>query len=203
MTTPLRLIKSVMTQGATLRLSGGRIVIDSAAPLPVALMNELRTEQAGLVEWLLQQEIAERHAAIEERAALIADGAGVPMAWAEGYARLCLMAPPKAYPTAEWQALVDSAGRFLDTWGAEAARLDWQPLDLFGVHRTAPFRRLDGMGLLPLLAGGSQVRIVALTAAGATLERPSGSRLSFTRPTAAQQAEAIPVWKLLTHKETP
>jgi len=33
----------------------------------------------------------------EERAAIVAEGADVPRAWAEGYAALCVMAPPAGF----------------------------------------------------------------------------------------------------------
>ena len=37
-----------------------------------------------------------------ERAALIAEGAGVPRAWAEGFAVLCAISPPAGFWTDRW-----------------------------------------------------------------------------------------------------
>ncbi len=59
--------------------------------------------------------------ACDERAAIIELGAGVPRAWAEGYAALCAMPPPAGFLPARWQRIVDAAGVFVDRWAAKAA----------------------------------------------------------------------------------
>ena len=51
---------------------------------------------------------------LDERAALVEYGAGVPRSWAEGFAALCTMAPPAGFTPERWQRIVDAAGSFLD-----------------------------------------------------------------------------------------
>ena len=61
---------------------------------------------------------------------------------------------------------------------AEAVRLGWTDLDLFGVDDDRPYTRIDGLGLVPALEG---CKIVALSAEGAILETPAGVRQSYRR----------------------
>jgi hypothetical protein len=54
-----------------------------------------------------------------------------------------------------------------------AAELGWGPLDLFGCDRERPFDRIDELGLLWMLKGGTVVelhrnRAILQTASGAT-----------------------------------
>jgi hypothetical protein len=74
--------------------------------------------------------------------------------------------------------LRDVADFLASPWAAEAARLGWTELDLYGVDADRPYVRIDGLGLLPVLNGG---RIVALTADVATVETPGGARQSYRR----------------------
>ena len=76
-------------------------------------------------------------------------------------------------PPRRWLRFIDDCGRFLDAgWAARAAALGWGPLDLFGCDRERPFARLDHVGLLWLLNGGTMVelhrdRAIVQTARGA------------------------------------
>src|ERR1051325_7480523 len=68
----------------------------------------------------------------EERAALVEFGAGVPRAWAEGFAKLSPDRVPADVPPHRGQGFVDDVGRFLDGGFADqASALGWTPLDLF------------------------------------------------------------------------
>ena len=70
-------------------------------------------------------------------------------------------------------------GRFLDSrWAARAATLGWGPLDLFGCDRERPFVRVDHLGLLWLLYGGT---IIELHRDRAIIERDSGARQTYRR----------------------
>ncbi|EAQ36922.1 hypothetical protein NB311A_07228 [Nitrobacter sp. Nb-311A] len=80
-----------------------------------------------------------------------------------------------------WEMLLRDAERFLDRWSSTGHAMGWTALDLFGVHPTQPARRVDVMGLLLLLQGGE---VIALTAEGALIRRPSGAVLRFPRPAA-------------------
>jgi hypothetical protein len=71
-----------------------------------------------------------------------------------------------------WRQAVDDGGRFLATWGEQAAALGWGPADLFGLHPTVPLARYDAMGLVWLLRGR---RVVALTDTGATIKTETGA----------------------------
>jgi hypothetical protein len=71
------------------------------------------------------------------------------------------------------------SGRFLDgDWASRAAFLDWGPLDLFGCDRQRPFVRVDRLGLLWLLNGGT---VVELHRDQAILETERGVRQCYRR----------------------
>ena len=82
---------------------------------------------------------------------------------------------------------------FLATWAIQAHELGWTVLDLFGAHKIAPEARWDCAGLVVLIGGG---RVVAMTDASATIQRPSGSPLSYSRTPALP--DAMPLWHLPT-----
>lgn len=77
--------------------------------------------------------------------------------------------------------LLHDAARFLDRWSSTAHAMDWTALDLFGVHPHPARRPFDVMGLLLLLQGGE---VITLTAERASIRRPSGAVLRFSRPSA-------------------
>ena len=127
----------------------------------------------------------------EERAALIEYGAGVPREWAEGFARLDMASPPRGLDQRRWRTLIDDGGRFLDQWGAEAARLGWSALDVFGVHPVAPNARYDAMGLVLLINGGE---VISIKSDRATIRaRGSGSLLTYLR---RPSAGGVALWEL-------
>jgi hypothetical protein len=111
----------------------------------------------------------------EERAAIVEFGAGVPRAWAEGFARLHPDRPPPGVPRGRWQVFVDDAGRFLDTWATEAAASGWTAVEVFGCDRDRPWQRLDQMGLAWLIAGGRVVSISMSAAVIQTFRRKVGA----------------------------
>jgi hypothetical protein len=83
---------------------------------------------------------------------------------------------PASIPVDRWQRAVDDGCRFLGQWAEQG--LGWTADDLFGLHPTAPLSRYDRMGLVWLLRGK---KVVALTAAAATIRTPTGGMLSFYR----------------------
>ena len=101
-----------------------------------------------------------------ERAAIIEEGANVPREWAEGFAKLEAMPPPAGVDPAQWAAVVNSASRFLDQWGAKAAAHGWTAGELFGLDPNAPLNRRDRRGAAFFLA---KVEVVAVTAEAITL----------------------------------
>jgi hypothetical protein len=78
------------------------------------------------------QPMAPNFDAIEERAALAADR--VPACYLDAWARLNHQKPANV-SEAEWRLALDDGGRFLDAWGADAARMRWTAGELFDVPR--------------------------------------------------------------------
>ena len=102
----------------------------------------------------------------EERAAIVEYDAGVPRAWAEGFARLEGMAPPAGIPAHRSRRLIDNAGRFVDRWAAKAAALGWDTASVFGCHPVVPTARYDMQGLVWFIGRGE---LVGITADSATI----------------------------------
>jgi hypothetical protein len=126
-----------------------------------------------------EQPVDERSNRHEERAAIIEYGAGVPREWAEGFARLDPGRPPDDVPGKRWLQFVHDCGMFLDGgWAARAAALGWGPLDLFGCDRERPFARVDHLGLLWLLKGGT---VVELHRDQAVIRIADGARQTYRR----------------------
>ena len=115
----------------------------------------------------------------EERAAIVEHDGGVLRAWAEGFARLDTSKPPGDVPPLRWLRFIDDCGRFLDGgWASRAAQFGWGPLDLFGCDRKRPFARVDHLGLLWLLKGGT---IVELHRGRAVVQTAGGVRQTYRR----------------------
>ena len=128
---------------------------------------------------------------LHERAAIAAESAGAPRAWAEGYASLCAMPPPAGFWPARWDRIIDATGAFLGRWAGEAIRSGWTDLDLFGCHPDAPDRRFDCMGLVLLL---DRREVVSIDPDGADVVTVTGTHQRFRRrplPT-----KAVPLWGL-------
>jgi hypothetical protein len=115
-----------------------------------------------------------RDGEFEERAALIEEGAHVPRAWAEAFARLDLMPRPASVPEERWRQIIDDGGRFLDRWGRHAADLGWSEQEVFGTDSLVPVPVLEPAGLVPMIMGGV-VEVIERHRAVITL--PCGSRV--------------------------
>jgi len=87
--------------------------------------------------------------AFEERSAIVEFDAGIPRAWAEGFAALqCAQAPVwTALRPGMWPDLINAVGLILDRWGRQAAELGWDPIDLFGALPRAGGRGSGGSWL--------------------------------------------------------
>ena len=118
---------------------------------------------------------------------------GVPSEWAKGVCRLLTIPAHAAWPTDSWPVTQDDAYRFFRTWGAQAHRLGWTELDLFGVHRHAPWARLDGMGLVPLLQGRE---VVVLAEDKAAIKTATGGTLTYRRKKPPYPGECCLIWEL-------
>jgi hypothetical protein len=136
--------------------------------------------------------------AFEERAAIVEFDAGIPSAWAEGYAAMQCATPPAwaARHPGLWAALINAVGKFLDRWARQAAELGWDPEDLFGAAPAAPLARSDQQGLVFFLQGGREV--VAMTVDTASIRLPSGTVQTFRRPHKnARAPRTAPLWELV------
>jgi hypothetical protein len=102
----------------------------------------------------------------------------IPARWIQGIVRLGGLPPAPNYPTPAWQQLIVDAQGFLERWGAQAARLNWQDWELFGCHHVAPWGRIQGMGLVLLLRGRE---LAALTESEAAIRTASGARNTYRR----------------------
>ncbi|MGY2049212.1 hypothetical protein [Methylobacterium sp. JK268] len=72
-----------------------------------------------------------------------------PPAWLEGLASLSPhRLPCPGFRDEEWATTLAHARRFVDEFGAEADRLGWDTLTLFGVHPEAGTIRGDWCGVL-------------------------------------------------------
>jgi hypothetical protein len=136
-------IDAVRRAGGKILVRGEHLRLSAPVPLPEALIAEVRQHKAEILDLL-------------GSAATATSGRQRPSAspveirierWRRGVERLSSMSPPPSYPERAWTELLADAGRFLDRWGTQAARLGWRAWELFGCHRRAPFGRIDGMGL--------------------------------------------------------
>jgi hypothetical protein len=115
----------------------------------------------------------------DERAAIIEYDGKAPRAWAEALARRDPAKPPADVPPRRWLTFLDDCGRFLDHgWAERAAGFGWGPLDLFGCDRERPFARVDHLGLLWLVNGGT---IIELHRDRALIERRAGAPQTYRR----------------------
>jgi hypothetical protein len=102
---------------------------------------------------------------------------------------------PCAYPEHAWRQLIIDAGRFLDSWAAQAAALGWPDWELFGCHRGSPWGRIQGMGLVLLLRSDESA---ALTATEAVIRTRTGAHQTYRRKPCdpLHPAERCLVWEL-------
>ena len=136
-----------------------------------------------------------RSAALEAPLPAVAGPVGVPAEWARGVANLAETPCPARFPAARWVQVVLDAAAFLQEWAEAAHRLGWRDWELFGCHRSAPWGRIQGMGLVLLLQGDE---IAALTATEAVIRTATGAHQTYRRkPTQPLHlAERCLVWEL-------
>jgi hypothetical protein len=130
---------------------------------------------------------------LDERAAIVEEGAGVPRRWAEGFAAMCSMPAPTGFSPERWARIIDAAGVFIDRWAIKAAECGWSDLDVFGCDDAAPDKRFDCMGLVLLL---ERMHVVAIDAAGADLRSLIGDVPQRYRRKALP-AHTVRLWDLV------
>ena len=172
------LIEAVRAAGGDLRIVGDSIRVEASAPLPPALIADLRSHKVAILAALDAGDDGLAADDYAERCAIAEHDGGIPAAWVAGFARLDPARPPIDVPPARWLCFIDDLGTFLDQWAAKASALGWGPLDLFGCDGTKPFARIDRAGLIWLINGG---KVLALAAGSAAIKAASGARLTFYR----------------------
>lgn len=115
----------------------------------------------------------------------------LPKAWSYGFQKVCHMTPPIGILPSRWAQIAVNTDHFLTKHGADAARLGWTTLDLFGVGGDAPDHRIDLMGLVPLIGGAE---VLELSEKTARLRTVTGSIQTFYRKPA--QAGRVTLWEL-------
>jgi hypothetical protein len=129
----------------------------------------------------------------DERTVTVELESDVPRAWAEALTGLDASRPPIDVPPARWVRFIDDCHHFLDSGGAKrATELGWGRLDLFGCNCERPFARIDGLGLLWLVKGGT---IRALHRDHAIIETVGGAIQTFRRRP-LEVGRVVPVWEL-------
>ena len=192
----LPLIEAVQRAGGAITLQGDRLRLSAPEPLPENLLQELRTRKAEVIDHLRRPRPSEfRELAAEPLKKDAAAPVEVVAAWAEGVARLGGILPPRHYPEHAWRQLIIDAGRFLDSWAAQAAAFGWPTWELFGCHRRAPWGRITGMGLILLLRGDE---LAALTATEAVIRTRTDAHQTYRRKPAdpLHPVERCLVWEL-------
>ena len=152
------LIARLQAAGGKLSLEDGQVFIEAPAPLPDELVEQLRAAKPALIN-ILGRSDPEPAARPGATVVLLAVPPGVPEDWAQGVCDLLAMVRPAAWPEAHWCQLREDAFAFLRDHGAEAARLGWDTLDIFGVDPKCPLARYDAMGLVVLLQGRRVVEL--------------------------------------------
>lgn len=89
------------------------------------------------------------------------------------YRRVLDAGPLFDMPLQRWDQFKLDAEPFLRDWAGQALALGWSVDDIFGYSASAPWRRIDKLGLVWLLGGD---RIVAMDDRAAHLVNPRGSR---------------------------
>ncbi len=179
-----KLLERVQDAGAKLSVNGDKLRVETAAPMPPELVDELRQAKPALLQHFAEVKPAGYGVAL-------AIPPGVPEDWCQGVAGLLAMTRPKAWPEDKWPQLREDAFGFMRDHGARAAELDWSILDIFGVCPRAPLRRFDAMGLVAILDGRA---VIELQPEHAVIEQIDGRHLRFTKPTAP--GIGVPIWEL-------
>jgi hypothetical protein len=194
-----RLIEDARAAGLSIEVQDGDLIVEADRDPPASLLAELRQHKAELIAVLVPHgrkavptTPAERNPDdLNERAALIEHGAGVPRRWAEGYAALASMPAPIGFSSERWARIVDAAGAFLDHWAAKAIACGWSDLDVFGCDPERPDARFDCMGLVLLL---DRCEIIGIDEDGADLVTETGTRQRYRRR--PLPANTVSLWAL-------
>ena len=94
--------------------------------------------------------------------------------------------PPALIPVERWRQCIEDSKRFLGRWGESAEALGWSSADLFGLApvpaKPRPsYQRLSRYDLTGLCWLLQKRGVIALTAATAAIENPTGNITTFRK----------------------
>src|SRR5262245_60862518 len=168
--TPAAIAAELARHGTAIVAAGGGLKLrhPPGQPPPAGLIEAARAHRAALISLATVRELV------------------------ASLARLPETQPPSGFPDERWPEALASALDFCEEWAAPALALGWSPLELFGLHPTAPATRLDCKGLAFVVRPGA--RVVAITADVATIRTRTGALLSHDRRTVAG---AMLAWEIV------
>ena len=177
--TGLPILHEAARRGISVTLQGDKLKLASSEQPPAHIIEAIRQHRDDIVGHLKRVD-----------ARLIP-----PRGWIDGVARLADMMTPAKFPAERWTRAVADATTFLETFAPNAHQFGWQDWELFGCHRQAPWHRIQGLGLVPLLQGNT---IVALTSSEAAVRTRTGATLTFRRKQTdpLYPAERCLIWEL-------
>jgi hypothetical protein len=171
---------------------GESLLLEAKTEPPQVLIDAIARHKPAILA-LLTTEPDTWTAAENERAAIMEHDGGIPRTWAEGLARLDPARPPADISPKRWLRFINDCGYFLAAgWATRAAEFGWGPLHLFGCDCERPFARVDNMGLIWFLNGGT---ITELHRDCAVIETRTEARQSYRRRPVEVGRVALP-WEL-------
>jgi hypothetical protein len=181
-------LQAAQAVGIDVAVDGDDLVLRAEGPPPPAVLLQLSLNKAGVIR-LLRERREDDFASTEVTGGIAGSAQSVaPPTWEKGIAALSAHTPAEGFTLQEWEQFVDDAGRFCARWAAEAGRLGWGEMELFGVHIRAPNARYDAMGLVPMLRGGE---VMSLNADRAIVRTPSGNALTYLKQ---RPRDGVPIW---------
>jgi hypothetical protein len=105
-----RLIEEARAVGLSIEVEGGDLIVEADCDPPAELLAELRQHKAELLAVLIppvtDSASTLQPSDLDERAAIVEYGSGVPRRWAEGYAALSSMPAPAGFSSERWSRIV-------------------------------------------------------------------------------------------------
>lgn len=177
--TALPILHEATRHDISITLQGDKLKLASSAKPPPHIIEAIRQHRSDIIDHLKR---------LDARSI-------PPRGWIDGVASLADMPTPAKFSAANWNKVVVDASTFLETLAANAHRLGWRDWELFGCHRQAPWHRIQGLGLVPLLQGNT---IIALTSTEAAVRTRTGAILTFRRKPSdpLYPAERCLIWEL-------
>jgi hypothetical protein len=120
--------------------------------------------------------------------------ADMPNDVAVGLDRLATSSPLWPVDGTAWLGVVERVRTFACQWDARARTAGWSALDLYGLHRRAPYANLAGMGGAFVVARCGH-HVIDVAADAIQVRSPSGADLRIYRR--QLDAQSVLAWSLL------